>query len=284
MRYLGQPQSFLQKFREAFATIAVEDQLSKDRILELYLNQIYLGNGAYGIQVAALKYFGESVEDITIAQSCLLASLPKAPAHLSTSKNVQKLKNRRNTIVQALLEQGYISEQEALLAMESTIEFHDEETVPTNYGYYITPLRETLVNEMPQLNITEGLEIFSCMDMRFQQAAQKALQDGLLKYDLTQKTFYRPIAKLGIQYSTEKLKQISIPDCPKHYQLAVVDFENKKPIVQLQNQKYLPLDTTGWSFEIPLITGDVILVGVKNGKAHVRQIPEVSGAIVVMEA
>lgn len=283
---VGNEKSFLRKFREAFATLTIERQLRKDRILELYLNQIYLGNGTYGIQTAALKYFGQGVESITIAQACLLASLPKAPAQLSTPKNIQKLKNRRDAIIQALLEQGYISEQEALLATESPIEFHDydAQNISGNYGYYTTPLREVLANELPQLNITAGLEIFSCMDMRFQQAAQKALHAGLLKYDLTQKIFYKPIARLGPQYSLEKLEQISIPECPTHFKQAIVDFEKQKTIVHLKNQKTLPLDTTGWSFETPLAAGDVILVEVKGDKAYIRQIPEVSGAIVVMEA
>ncbi len=288
---VGNEKSFLRKFREAFATLTIEHQLSKDRILELYLNQIYLGNGTYGVQTAALKYFRESIEELTIAQACLLAALPKAPAQLSTSKNVQKLKNRRDAIIQALLEQGYITAQEALLATESLIEFHDHDVQNTsiNYGYYTTPLREALANELPQLNITAGLEIFSCMDMRFQQAAQKALRDGLLKYDLAQKIFYKPITKLGAQYSLENLEQVAVPDCPEHFKQAIVDFGTEKPsvqkpIVHFKDKKSLPLDTTGWSFETPLTTGDVILVEVKNGKAHIRQIPEVSGAIVVMEA
>lgn len=283
---VGNEKSFLRKFREAFATLTIEHQLNKDRILELYLNQIYLGNGTYGVQAAALKYFGESIEDLTIAQACLLAALPKAPAQLSTVKNVKKLKYRRDAIIQALLEQEYITTREALLATKSPIEFHDHDAQNTGaiYGYYTTALRETLVSESPQLNITTGLEIFSCMDIRFQQAAQKALHDGLLKYDLTQKVFYKPIAKLGTHYSVENLEQISVPDCPKHFKKAIVDFKNKKPVVHLKNQKSLPLDTAGWSFETPLSIGDVILVEEKGSKALIRQIPEVSGAIVVMEA
>jgi len=279
---VGNEKSFLRKFREAFATLSIERQLSKDRILELYLNQIYLGNGAYGLQAAALNYFNKSMENLTISEACLLAALPKAPAQLS--KNTQKLKARRDAIIQALSEQNYISKQEASSALEQSIEFHQEESSPSDYGYYITPLREVLVEEMPKLNITSGLEIFSCMDARFQQAAQKALRDGLLKYDLTQKIFYKPIAKLGDKYSIEDLNQIAVPDCPENYQKSIVDFSSEKPFIQLQNKQSLPLDTTSWSLETPLTKGDVVLVEVKNGKAHLRQIPEVSGAVVVMEA
>jgi penicillin-binding protein 1A len=279
---VGNEKSFLRKFREAFATLSIERQLSKDRILELYLNQIYLGNGAYGLQAAALNYFNKSMENLTISEACLLAALPKAPAQLS--KNTQKLKARRDAIIQALSEQNYISKQEASSALEQSIEFHQEESSPSDYGYYITPLREVLVEEMPKLNITSGLEIFSCMDARFQQAAQKALRDGLLKYNLTQKIFYKPIVKLGDKYSIEDLNQIAVPDCPENYQKSIVDFSSEKPFIQLQNKQSLPLDTTSWSLETPLTKGDVVLVEVKNGKAHLRQIPEVSGAVVVMEA
>ncbi len=279
---VGNEKSFLRKFREAFATISIERQLSKDRILELYLNQIYLGNGAYGLQAAALIYFKKSVEELEVAEACLLAALPKAPAQLS--KNTQKLKVRRDAIIQALSEQGYISTEEALSATKQSIEFRQEENPSSDYGYYITPLREALAEEMPQLNITSGLEIFSCMDARFQQAAQKALREGLLKHDLTQKIFYKPIARLGDKYSIEDLNKISVLDCPENYQKSIVDFNNEKPFIQLQNKQTLLLDITGWSLETPLTKGDVILVEVKNGKAHIRQIPEVSGAVVVMEA
>lgn len=279
---VGNEKSFLRKFREAFATLSIERQLSKDRILELYLNQIYLGNGAYGLQAAALIYFKKSVEELTVAEACLLAALPKAPAQLS--KNAQKLKARRDIIIQALSEQGYISTEEALSAAKQPVEFHHEENSPINYGYYTTSLREALAKEMPELNITSGLEIFSCMDIRFQQAAQKALRDGLLKYDLTQKIFYKPIANLGDKYSIEDLNKILVSDCPENYQKSIVDFKNGKPFIQLQNKQTLLLEVAGWSFETPLTKGDVILVEVKNEKAHIRQIPEVNGAIVVMEA
>ncbi len=279
---VGNEKSFLRKFREAFATISIERQLSKDRILELYLNQIYLGNGSYGLQAASLNYFKKSVEELTISEASLLAALPKAPAQLS--KNAQKLKTRRDAIIQALSEQGYISTEEALSSAKQTIEFRHEENSTISYGYYTTSLREALAKEMPQLNITSGLEIFSCMDIRFQQAAQKALRDGLLQYDLTQKIFYKPIANLGDKYSIEDLNKILVSDCPEKYQKSIVDFKNKKPFIQLQNKQTLLLDATGWSFETPLTKGDVILVEVKNEKAHIRQIPEVNGAIVVMEA
>ena len=281
---VGNEKSMLRKFREAFATIAIENKLTKDRILELYLNQIYLGNGAYGVQSASLKYFNKSVEALSIAEASLLAALPKAPGILSISKNIQKLTNRRNAIIQALLAQGYISQDEANSALCELIKIHVDDTTPTNYGYYLLSLKDAIATEQPQLNLTAGLEIFSCMDAKFQQAAQTALREGLLKYDLKQKIFYKPIAKLGANYSSDAVKQIIVVDCPKNYLKAVVDFKNHKPIVILEDKTVLTLDITGWSFESTIITGDVILVEVKDGVAYLRQIPEISGGIVVMEA
>ena len=281
---VGNEKSFLRKFREAFATLSIERQLSKDRILELYLNHIYLGNGAYGIQAASLKYFGKSAEDLSTAEASVLAALPKAPAQLSISKNIKKLKDRRNSIISGLLEQGYISSEEASLAINQPIEFFAEEKNTHNYNYYVTPLRNALIDELPHLNITAGLEIFSCMDMKFQHAAQKALRDGLLKYDLQQKIFYRPITNLGAPYKLDSLKQVLVHDCPENFKKVVVDFENQKPIVFSEDNKSFPLDMIGWSFELPLNKGDVILVEIKDNKAYPRQIPEITGAIVVMEA
>ena len=274
----------LRKFREVFATISIENKLSKDHILELYLNQIYLGNGAYGVQSAALRYFDKSAEQLSIAQASLLASLPKAPGSLNTPKNIKKLTARRNTIIQALHEQGYISESEAKKATNEKIAIRAEEITSQNYNYYLLPLKDAVLEQQPNFNLTAGLEIFSCMDAKFQQAAQNALREGLLQYALKQKVFSKAITSLGADYKISELKQINIPDCPKNYQKAIVDFTEKKPIVILENEMSLPFDSTDWSFENNLATGDVILVEVKNKVAHLRQIPEISGGIVVMEA
>lgn len=281
---VGSEKSFLRKFREAFATIAIEHQLTKDRILELYLNQIYLGNGAYGVQAASLKYFGKSIEQVTVAEACLLASLPKAPGKLSIARNLKRLKERRNSVINGLLEQGYIPQKIALEAMESPIKFSSQEKPETNYGYYVNPLRDAISRDVPQLNMTSGLEIFSCMDTRFQQAAQKALRDGLLNYDLKQKIFYRPIARLGSNYSIYSLKNVVVHDCPANFQKAVVDIDRGKMIAVLENKKSYTLDLVDWTLQTPLTKGDVILVQVKGNVAKIRQIPEVTGAIVVMEA
>lgn len=281
---VGNEKSMLRKLREVFATISIENKLSKDHILELYLNQIYLGNGAYGVQSAALKYFGKSVEQLSIAQASLLASLPKAPASLSTHKNIEKLTSRRNAIIQALHEQGYISESEASKATNEQIEIRADETVYSSYNYYLLPLKDAILEEQPNFNISAGLEIFSCMDAKFQQAAQNALREGLLQYTLKRKVFSKVIASLGSNYKASELKKINVPECPQNYQKAIVDFTEKKPIVILENETSIPFDSTGWSFENKLATGDVILVEVKNKVAHLRQIPEISGGVVIIEA
>lgn len=281
---VGNEKNFLRKIREAFATLILEKQLSKERILELYLNQIYLGNGAYGIQAAALKYFKKSIEELTIAEACLLAALPKAPTQLSSSKNLQKLENRRNIIIHALLEQGFISFDEASDSIIEPIKFSLDKHPLTHYEYYTTTLHEELKNELPTLDITSGLEIFSYMDANIQKSAQKSLRDGLLKYDLAHKVFYKPITHIEEPYSFEKLTTIAIPDCPPHYQKAVIQVAQGKLLALLENKNLIPLDTTGWTFNNPLEQGDVILVEVNKDKAYPRQIPEVNGAIVVMEA
>jgi uracil-DNA glycosylase len=161
-------------------------------------------------------------QGVLLLNTCLTVNMGNAHSHQAWGWQLLT-----DAIIQALSEQNYISKQEASSALEQSIEFHQEESSPSDYGYYITPLREVLVEEMPKLNITSGLEIFSCMDARFQQAAQKALRDGLLKYNLTQKIFYKPIVKLGDKYSIEDLNQIAVPDCPENYQKSIVVISNK---------------------------------------------------------
>lgn len=281
---IGNEKSMLRKFREAFATISIENKLSKDHILELYLNQIYFGSGAYGIQSAALKYFNKSIEKLSIAEAALLASLPKAPASLSISKNIKKLKNRRNSIINALYEQGYISDDEANKALSEEIEVKNKAIDFSNHNYYLLPLKEAILESQPNLNFTSGIEIFSCIDAKFQESAQNALREGLLKYDLKHKKYTKPIAMLGNNYVTAELKQINVVDCPQTFQKAVVDFNDKNPTAILEDGQIFPLDIKGWSFEKPLSTGDVVFVKIKHKIAELRQIPEISGGIVVMEA
>lgn len=281
---VGNEKTFLRKIREALISIILEQQLSKERILELYLNQIYLGNGAYGIQAAALKYFNKSVEDLTISETCLLAALPKAPAQLSSPQNTKKLENRKNAIIHSLFDQGYISFEEASAAITEPLKFSERKQNEVDCEYYTSTLREKLETELPAFNTTAGLEIFSCMDIHFQKAAQKSLQDGLLKYDLALKNFSKPLAHIEQPYSSEKLTKILTPGCPPHYKKAIIKIEQEKILAQLEDQQTLPLDITEWTFQSPLISGDIVLVEIMKGKAYIRQIPTISGAIVVMEA
>lgn len=282
---VGSERTVIRKIKEAFVTFNIEYSLSKDRIIELYLNQIYLGNNCFGIQAAALNFFGKSVEELTLDQICLLAALPKAPTHLTESKNTEKLKQRRDSIIKQLLEQAYINEFEAKQVLENEIIFNTQQSNYQNsYGYYLEPLKAQLENELPNTMITTGLEIVSCMDEKCQKASQKALRDGLLNFEEKQKIFTQPLASLGEKYSLEQLKNINTPYMPEHVEKAVAWQKKEKWFVTTEKQQDFILDLQDWKLKTPLKVGDVVLVKIKNKKAYLTQIPKVCGAVVVMEA
>ncbi len=282
---VGNEKSIVRKIKEAFVTFKIEYSLSKDRIIELYLNQIYLGNSCFGIQAAALSFFGKSVEQLLLEEICLLAALPKAPTYLTDGKNIERLKKRRDIIINYLLEQGYITKNEAMHALNTDIQFSNtKSTHNDSYGYYLTPLKEQLENDLCNATLTQGLEIVSCMDISCQKAAQKALRDGLVNFEEKRGVFYHPIASLGENYSLDQLKNLEIGYISSNAKKAIAHQKKEQWFVTTEDKQTFLLDCKNWHLQTPLKNGDVVLVKIKNKKAYLTQTPKVSGSIVVMEA
>lgn len=281
---VGSEKSFLRKIKEAFVTFNIEYYLSKDRILELYLNQIYLGGGTYGIQAASINFFGKSIQEISLSQICLLAALPKAPTYFIDHKNIESLKKRRNLIITSLLTQGYINDIDAKQALNSNIDFTQNKLDDLNYGYYLTPLKEQITTEISKTILTQGFEIISCMDINCQNAAQNALRKGLVNFENKIKNFNSAIVSLGENYSLKQLQQLKLPFTENDMQKAIAYQKNNIWYVVTEKDQHFKLNCSEWNFKTSLKTGDVILVKIKNKTASFKQIPKVSGAIVVMEA
>lgn len=281
---VGSEKSFLRKVKEAFVTFNIEYNLSKDRILELYLNQIYLGGGAYGIQAASINLFGKGIQEISLAQICLLAALPKAPTYFIDHKNIENLKKRRDLIITSLLKQGYINGNDAKQALNSTIDFTQNKSDDFKYGYYLTPLKEQITNEISNTILTQGFEIISCMDINCQNAAQNSLRKGLINFENKIKNFNSAIVSLGKNYSLKQLQQLKLPFTENDMQKAIAYQKNNIWYVVIEKDQHFKLNCAEWNFKTPLKTGDVIHVEIKNKTAYLKQIPKVSGAIVVMEA
>lgn len=267
---LTSERSIERKVKEAILSYMISQVLSKDQILELYLNQTFLGKGAYGVAAAALAYFNKSAEELSISESAFLASLPKAPSKYSPEKNYNKALIRRNYVIGRMYDDGYITEEEARKAIAESIKLIKHDKVQTlDAHYYAEQVRSEVIGMFgEEYFYTAGLTIITCADSRFQKAAADALRFGIKAYDM--KRGYRgPIKNISLDNWQDTLKTIPNPVGLRHYKLGVVlEVQDSMAKVGLQNGKIvtIKLADMSWtktnlkSVKELLKTGDVIVV------------------------
>src|SRR6478735_160856 len=194
-KYLLQDSSYNigRKAREAILAFRLESTLTKQQILEIYLNSIFLGRNAYGIQAAARAYFDKDVNELTLPEAAYLAVLPKAPANYDPVRATQKALDRRNYVLREMYKNGYISEDQwkgAATQPLGTIRYGSNEKFAQQGGYFMEEVRRELIKKFGQ-DATDGgnslyaggLWVRSSMDPVMQDAAALALRDGLAKFD-----------------------------------------------------------------------------------------------------
>ena len=182
--FLSLERTFSRKFNEIFLALQIERELSKEEILELYLNKIFLGNRAYGIEAAAQVYYGKSIAELNLAQWAMIAGLPKAPSSFNPIVNPSRAIIRRNWILGRMRELGHIGESEYKLAVEAPITASYHGTRLNASAPYVAEMaRQELVSRFGNAAYTDGYIVHTTVDSRLQQAAQRALIDGLLAYD-----------------------------------------------------------------------------------------------------
>ncbi len=182
--YLDQKRTLIRKLKELFYTIKVELHLSKDQILENYLNQIYFGHGAYGIKVAALTYFNKSLNELNQAEMALLAGLPKGPAYYSPYTHLDSAKKRLKQVLRRMVDCGYLSEAEFQYNAKQALHLPGLQRKAQPAPYFLDLLQSELEQIFPKaqrLIYTGGLKVESTLDMRLQVLAEKALLKGLPK-------------------------------------------------------------------------------------------------------
>ena len=181
----------------------MERHLSKEEILYLYLNQIYLGHGAYGVGMASQIYFKKEVKDLTLEESALLAGLPQAPSHFSPISNSQKAKDRQGYVLSRMAEEHYISQEQAQESLKKPVQVFMRESHFNKAPYFVETLRQILIEELGEEKLlTGGLTIHSSLDLNFQKTAQTELKKGLKDLDKRQ-GFRGPIRNI----SSEEEKQ-----------------------------------------------------------------------------
>lgn len=190
---LSPEKSLSRKVREAILAFKIEKYLSKEEILYLYLNQIFLGHGSYGVAVAAETYFGKSVEELNLAESALLAGLPQAPSKYSPLHHPEQARRRQIYVLNRMVEEGIISRQEYFNALKTPLKFRSKQTNFTEKAPYFVEYVKKYVEEKygKELFLKGGLQIYTTIDLHLQEEAQKAVEMGLKEIEKRQKYQYK---------------------------------------------------------------------------------------------
>jgi penicillin-binding protein 1A len=309
--------SFARKIKEALLSMKIERTFSKEKILELYLNEIYLGMGAYGVAAASLLYFDKSVHELSIAEVAYLAALPKAPNNYHPFRQRERALERRNYVIERMAEDGYISAADAAKAKKEPLKVTTRPTGARIFAaeYFAEEVRRYINDNYTEKKLYEGgLSVRTTLDPKLQVLARKVLVDGFVNFD-EQQGYRGAISKLDMSGEWGvKLADVKALSDVTPWRLAVVletgdqtarvgfqparepggavSRERETGTVMLEGVKWAKAVAGPLKGKAPtkvsqvLELGDVVYVeplAGKDGQFRLRQIPEVSGALVAMD-
>ena len=283
--------SLNRKIKEAILAFRIERALSKERILELYLNQIYLGGGTYGVAAASLEYFDKPITDLTYVESALLAALPKAPSRYNPYKNKKLAKFRRDLVIKNLLDNNFINSAQYNSFIREEIKLKKRKKILLeNSLYYVEDVRKDILDKFGYDKVyKEGLNIKTPLDLNLQTIATEALRDGLIAYDkrkgwrgpLDNKVYSEKWSKDLKKLKLEKVFNwdLAIVKNINKFSIEIETDKNETGIIEYKDINWIKKETS----EI-FKKGDIIFVKkIKKGIYSLKQIPEVNGSIVVMD-
>ena len=313
---LSNERSMERKLKEAILAIRIERAYSKDKILELYLNEIYLGIGAYGVAAASLSYFNKELKDLTIEEVAYLAALPKAPNNYHPFRKAEAALIRRNWIIGQMEENGYITSEQAEAAKAKPLGVKLRKLGAHVFAaeFFAEEVRRQIFREYGENKLYGGgLSVRTTLDPRLQRMARNALMGGLAQFD-RRKGWRGPVTKIDISQDWGKgLIDIESPNDILPWRLGVVlDADAKKAVVGLRPTKKqdgnlvdnreaveIAFEEVKWAKsaktkKVPKVVtdvlspGDVIYVAPKDpenvaGVWSLMQIPEVGGGIVALD-
>ena len=301
--FLNRKKTFLRKFNEIMLAMKIDRELSKEKILELYLNKIYLGNRAYGVGAAAKIYYGKTLKELNLAQLAMLAGLPQAPSTQNPIANPQAAKKRRDHVLERLYEEKYITEmqyQEAI-SQPITAKYYGS-NIEVNAPYVAEMIRQSLFDHFGQDAYTKGYKVYTTIKGPLQKAANSVVEENLLAYD--HRHGYRgPVAKLGetdVNSTDAMQKRLS--------QYPVVNDLEPVIIISVAGQEATAINSQGQTITIPwqgmswarpalnrgwmgrapalakdvVAKGDVVYVRLHNDQWQLTQVPQVEAALVAL--
>ena len=285
--------SFKRKIKEAILAFRIEKAYNKERILELYLNQIYLGSGTYGIAAASLEYFDKSVKELNYSEAALLAALPKAPSKYNPFRFYDEAKLRRNLVLQNLNENNFISDSELEKYKLEEINLKKRKIkLLKEANYYTEEIRRIIKDNYGFDKLyAEGLSIKSPLDVNYQLYALSALRAGIESYD-KRHGWRGPVLNTKTQKNWKEILKKKKIDSSLNWSFAEIkNVKDSKIVFQILNKKVkevITFDNLKWAVNKTIYdsfkVNDVIYVHKKlNGKWELKQYPKVNGAIVAID-
>ncbi|MFM6992125.1 MAG: penicillin-binding protein 1A, partial [Rhodoferax sp.] len=299
--YLSSEKTYTRKIYEILLTYKLEHLLSKDQILEIYMNQIYLGNRAYGFAAAAETYFGKQLKDISVAEAAMRAGLPKAPSAYNPIANPKRARSRQLYILERMQENGFITAEVAASAKKQELRVRTLSASRNGHAEYVAEtVRQLMFSQYGDETYTRGLNVYTTIRTLDQESAYKALRQGILEYE--QRQIYRGPEKFITLPTSAQEREEAIdealdehPDNGDLMSAVVLDVTAKKVTVTRQNAESFDITgeglhavQSGLSAKAPpnikLRPGAIVRVvkNAKNGWA-ITQLPEVEGAFVALD-
>ena len=305
--YLSREKTYARKLNEIFLALKIEQQLTKDQILELYLNKIYLGNRAYGVAAAARVYYGKSLEDLSLSQLAMIAGLPKAPSRYNPVVNPERALLRRNYVLKRMLALGYIGEADMRFAKAQSVTagLHTSQ-VDVSASYVAEMVRYEISRQFGEEAYTKGLNVFTTIDGRLQKAANQSLRHALQAYD--RRHGYRgPEQHVDLksdeaEFAASELETLwedsieGLSVVGGMHPALVIDVAEQGARVYLKGGRLIQLDWDALKWAKPFIDrnrqgkepekaadilkpGDIIRIYKEAEKWMLGQVPEVQGAL-----
>ncbi|MFN7011886.1 MAG: penicillin-binding protein 1A [Allorhizobium sp.] len=310
---LSADQTMDRKVKEAILSFRIEQTYSKDKILELYLNEIFFGMNAYGIAGAALTYFDKSVTELTIAETAYLAALPKGPSNYHPFRHTEAAIERRNWVIDRMVENGFVAQADGEEAKKQPLGVTGRRTGSSLFAsdYFAEEVRRQIIEKYGDKALYEGgLSVRTSLDPQMQIVARKALQDGLITYD-KRRGYRGPVTKIPVDgdWGAALAKVNGLSDVPE-WKLAVVlavsssrvdiglqpDKEAGGKVVADRQTGIIAAKDMEWAFrsatgdrktakspEGVLSPGDVVYVEKSEKGYKLRQPPKVQGGLVAMD-
>jgi len=300
--YLSTEKTFTRKIYEILLALKIESQLTKQQILEVYMNQIYLGQRAYGFASAAEIYFGKPLKDLGIAEAAMLAGLPKAPSAYNPIANPRRATVRQQYIIDRMLDNGFITPQQHEAARLQPLRYRAPTEVPVHAEYVAEAARQLIFNQYGDEAYTRGLNVYLTIDSAEQMVAYRALRKGIMDYERRQ-VYRGPEAYIDLPANSKEVDArvaealVEHPDNDELKAAVVLEAGPKKVVAVLQSGEAITVTgeglrpaTSGLSEKanpkVKVRPGAVIRLvrgGPPKNEWFITQLPEVEGAFVAMD-